>query len=208
MLLRRLLAERQAWDVRVALPVATHGVDKLVASSDLVESRLHFAARRPDASSILVLLDGDTGCALDRALPIVSCAERLHLPVPVAVAVAKCEYESWFVASIESLAGRPLKADRGEGHRSLEPHISFDGDPETLQDPKRWLTRHMPGSCAYKETFDQAPLTAAMDLDLARANSRSFRHFESAVCFLMEAVRAGRTGVSPSVEALRERLGR
>ena len=85
---------------------------------------------------------------------------------------------------------------------------SFDGDPETLQDPKRWLTRHMPGSCAYKETFDQAPLTAAMDLDLARANSRSFRHFESAVCFLMEAVRAGRTGVSPSVEALRERLGR
>ncbi len=205
-LLRRLLQERQAWDVRVARPRNAGGITKLARDERQVERFLRYAATVPGASAILVLVDADSDCPMERALIFATCAEALHLPVPVAVVVAKCEYEAWFLASVEVLAGRRLQTKVGHARTGIAAGTAFEADPEGVRNAKGLLSRMMPANCAYKETLDQAPLTEAMDLELVRGRCRSFRRVDSAVAFLVEQIRAGGRAVSPSAEALRQRL--
>jgi hypothetical protein len=60
------------------------------------------------------------------------------------------------------------------------------GDAEDIVNPKQWLTDRMPPGRAYKETADQPALSSHIDLDLAHANSRSFRRLCHAVEQLLE----------------------
>jgi hypothetical protein len=206
LLLRRLLEERRAWDARVARPRNAGGITKLARDARQVERFLRYAVKEPGASAILVLVDADADCPLQRALLFAMCAEGTGLRLPVAVVVAKCEYEAWFLASAETLAGRPLKSKGQHDRSGIVAGTVFEGDPEGVRNAKGMLSDMMPANCAYKETLDQAPLTEAMDLALVRARCRSFRRVDSAVAFLVEQIRAGGRAVSPSTEALRQRL--
>ena len=77
--------------------------------------------------------------------------------MPIAVVLAKFEFEAWFLAAAESLRGiNGLPED-------LEP----PADPESIRGAKGWLSRHMTEG-RYSETADQLALTAAFDLNLAR----------------------------------------
>ena len=57
---------------------------------------------------------------------------------------------------------------------------------EKIRNVKGRITNMMPKDRAYKETRDQAKFTAAIDLDLTRAASRSFRHFETSLLWLTQ----------------------
>jgi hypothetical protein len=71
--------------------------------------------------------------------------------------LAKREYEAWFLAAIESLkrAGK------------LVEHAEAPGEPESVPDPKRYLSRLMPAGRSYRETVDQPAFSALMDLSEA-----------------------------------------
>ena len=78
--------------------------------------------------------------------------------------LANREYEARFLAAAQSLDGqRGFRLDPADGV-----------DPEVPRDAKGWIGLRMAGG-AYREITDQPALTARMDLNQARARSRSFR---------------------------------
>ena len=78
--------------------------------------------------------------------------------------LARREYEAWFLAAADSIAG----------HRGLQSEITAPIDAESIRDAKGWLTSHMPQGRAYKETRDQPALTSLFDLAMARRRASSF----------------------------------
>jgi hypothetical protein len=137
---------------------------KMVRPKEL-ERAVELAARLtkpPRAILILVDADDDPPCLLGPTL-----LERARASRPndsVGVVLAKREFESWFLAAIESLCGRRgLPAD-------LQPIPDF----ENIRDAKGRLTSLMHGSGVYSPTPDQPALTALFDMNLARQRSASF----------------------------------
>jgi hypothetical protein len=75
--------------------------------------------------------------------------------VPIIVALAHREYETWFLAAAHSLRGvGGLPAD-------LDPPAA----PEAIRDAKGWLSAQMPA--AYNEPNDQPALTRQFSFDEA-----------------------------------------
>jgi hypothetical protein len=122
------------------------------------------SAKAGDSGWILILLDADDDCPADLGVQIVDRAREAAPHRRVAVVLAKREYEAWFLASATSLNGK-----RG---LVLDGPVTFD--PETPRDAKGWLSERMPGS-KYREITDQPAFSAEMNLEQARAGSRSFR---------------------------------
>jgi hypothetical protein len=133
------------------------------------------------AGLILLLLDGDRdpACLLAPRLLTTIRESRSHLDVACVLAVA--EYETWFVAAASSLS-RFL-------HPSFESAIP--ADPEGTGVGKGWIERFFVES-KYSETVDQARLTAAFDLRMARERSPSF----DKLCRELERRAAPPSGVS------------
>jgi hypothetical protein len=128
------------------------------------------AKARAKSGAILVLLDcdgagGSPSCAAELGARLRDDIEGRALGVPYIVALAVQEYESWFLASVTSLAGEA----------GLTDDVMPPPDIERLRDAKGWLKeRTMP---AYDPISDQARFTRLLDLDLAEKNSPSFRRF-------------------------------
>ena len=77
---------------------------------------------------------------------------------PISVVLANKEYESWFLAAAESIAGR----------RGLPEQIIAPTAPESIRNAKGWLAEQMPRGMSYSETTDQPAFTAIFDIDRAR----------------------------------------
>ena len=88
--------------------------------------------------------------------------------------LAKCEYESWFIAAIDSLRGT----------RGVWPDADVPPDPESIRGAKEWLRNRMGGR--YSPTADQTTLTTQFDMALARRRSRSFGKMWRAVSALLQ----------------------
>ena len=179
-LLRRLLYERMGlYDYVVGKTVSAKGSGNLTRR---IESFIEYALEsNPDA--ILVIRDSDDECPRDLAKGLADRCIALDTRTPVAVVCAVREYESWFLSSLESII---------EGARS------FPGDPEAVADAKGRLKDFLPGR-HYSETAEQTSLTTRIDLDLASANSRSFRRLCHAVEELVEAIDLSTTTVTPNL---------
>ena len=93
----------------------------------------------------------------------------------IGVVLAKVEYEAWFLAAAESLAGR----------HGIAEFTASPTDPESISDAKRWLSERMPPGRSYRETLHQPALTAVADLGAARA-ARSFDKMWREVAGLLE----------------------
>ncbi len=78
----------------------------------------------------------------------------LALAFLVAVVCAHREYESWFLASLET----------------IHPGHVYPDDPEGPRDAKGWLEREF----GYREVYHQATYTRQLDVPMA-LRSRSFR---------------------------------
>ena len=117
-------------------------------------------------SRLLVLLDADGYCP---ALLGPTLLERLVLRFPgrlVSVSVADWEYESWFIASAESIAE----------HIGVTVGTEVPDNIEEIHSPKAWLERNILNR-RYRETADQASFSSVIDVPLARQRSQSFNRF-------------------------------
>ena len=174
LLLRRILQHHQWFDWSVAHPKRARSLSTL---KQKLESFIRYAEKERDCSGILILFDLDDGCPKDEADDLVQLARQLGSASPIAVAFAHREYEAWFLASLDTIAGS----------YGLPPGLVYDGDVERRRDVKGWLTRQMPPGQSYKETIHQAKFTNRIDLDHASCRSRSFRRLRHAVEQLVQA---------------------
>ena len=112
----------------------------------------------------------------------------------VAVVFACCEYESWLLGGIESLAGKSFP----NGQNKVKPDAK---SPEgNLEDAPRNAKGHL-SKCLVNgySIADQQALTEMMNPDAIRAQDlRSFRRMENAVTQLVEAIRGGKQITSPA----------
>ena len=137
---------------------------------------VEFAARQggPDGR-ILILFDADDDCPRDLASRILRRATEVRSDRRIQVVLAQREYEAWFLAAADSLAG----------NRGLRDDLTAPGDPESIRDAKGWLTGQMPRGRSYRETLDQPALTEGFDLERARRSAASFRKMWRAVTELL-----------------------
>src|SRR5262249_32028437 len=167
---------------------------------------LEAAQKRPHLGAVLLFLDGDARaieggpfCARQVACRLAQRARRVGAGTTFSVAVvfACREYESWFIACVEHLAGKPLPPDDRPGIRDGTP--AFPSDPEVNpRDAKGWLGQRM--HAGYKETRDQEPLTRLLTDQLPHLRGRpvrSFRRLENALLQLIGAIRSGTPVATP-----------
>ena len=117
-------------------------------------------------SRLLVLLDADGNCPASLGTALLQRLIVRFPDTPVSVSVADWEYESWFIASAESIAqyfGTSLEVEVPE-------------NIEEIQNPKAWIERNILRG-RYKETSDQSSFSSAIDVALARQRSHSFNRF-------------------------------
>lgn len=164
-LLIRRLSAKGAGSVVPEMPKPIRvGRQKLMKGGE-VERAVELAARQTgDGGGILILLDADDNCAKDMAEQILARATAARSDREIRVVLATREFESWFLAAAESLAG----------YRGLAETLRAPDDCESVRDAKGWLTRKMPSGRSYRPTLDQAALAAVFDVDAAREGAPSF----------------------------------
>ncbi len=205
-----LLTERSAWNA-VLLdpePFRVKGLGSLAKNNAAELIRFaRFASRdRPNLGGILLLVDGD----LDRFLGAPFCAQTAAsylaqrareagagVHFSLATVIALQEYESWLIAGMEALVGKPLPPDDRPGVK--EGTTAPSGNLETApRDAKGWLSKRMHGG--YKPSVDQDPMTRLLVKNLAPLRERglrSFSRFENALTQLVAACRTGKHIATP-----------
>ena len=156
-LLRRIAAV-VAPEEPISVPRPIRVKRQLVVKPGELERYVQFAASRAGAGgAILLVLDADTDCPAELAVELCRRARAARADRAIRTVLAKAEYESWFVAAVESIAERPLHA------------VAPPPDPESIRDAKGWLSRNALAHGTYRPTRHQARFTAAFDLSAARS---------------------------------------
>ena len=122
---------------------------------------------------ILILLDANGDCPAEHRTAILRRTRAVRSDLPIEVVLANREYESWFIAAVESL----------RGVRGISTDAEAPKNPESIQGAKEWLRSRMSGS--YRPTADQTALTARFDMALARRRSPSFDKMWRSVSLLL-----------------------
>ena len=141
------------------------------------------ALNKPDCAAILILVDADDDCPVTKAQELASRGQKIGANVPIEVVYAHREYESWFLASWDTVKCSVGLADTRSPGSAVE----------NVADPKQWITNLLPKGQSYKPTKDQSNCSRAIDLDLAHKNSRSFQR----LCHALEQL-AGAMGQDTS----------
>ena len=138
-----------------------------------------------ESGAILVLLDADgeppcthgiTQCLLGAEL--LESVHSLAAGLPVAVVLAQCEYESWFIAAAPSLVATG----------DLVPGTETPDNPDSIRGAKEWLGARMLNRPNYSPTADQARLTKQFDMQMACERSPSFARCYDEIARLIQAV--------------------
>lgn len=130
---------------------------KLRKADELRRAVALAAARAGTGGSVLVLLDADDDCPAELGPALLDVIGERE-DVGVSVVLANREFEAWFVAAAESVAGR----------RGLSDELHSPDDPESIRGAKEWLRDRMTGGSTYSPTLDQPALTAQFDIEVAR----------------------------------------
>jgi hypothetical protein len=162
--------------VDVPTPIRTKRDRFLRNNEEFRRVLLLAAAKAGDNGGVLILMDADNDCPAQLGPETLARAEEIVGHKPIGVVLAKREYEAWFLAAAESLAGK----------RGLPDPLASPHDPEAVGGAKEWLTRQMEGSRAYHETLDQPPLTQIFDINMARGRSSSLDKFTRDVIRLLQ----------------------
>ena len=140
-----------------------------------LERSVDLAGRRAGGSGgILILMDADGDCPAEFAPELLRRAGEARPDRTVRAVLAKMEYEAWFLAAVESLAGK----------RGIVESVRPPREPESIRGAKERLSALMTPGRSYSETLDQPALTAIFDLDAARA-APSFDKLWRDVVFLL-----------------------
>ena len=133
---------------------------------ELAAGKLRARAHDGVRGLVLIALDADDDLPCSLAPQLLAAAQAIRSDVDIACVLANQEYETWFVASAESLAD----------------YLVLDGaappvTPETDRLKKKWVQDRVRGTGehpSYRVTVDQPRMTALMDLALCRSRSPSF----------------------------------
>ena len=117
-------------------------------------------------TKLIVVLDADDYCPAQLGPQLLRRLRTRFPDNPASVNVADREYESWFIASSESIAF----------HVGSDAVFAVPPNIERTRNAKRWLSRNVLGR-SYKETDDQASFSSIIDVPLARQRSQSFNRF-------------------------------
>ncbi len=153
---------------------------KVIKPGEL-ERAVKLAARNiRGQGAIFILIDSDEDCPA-RTGPVLLCrASEVHSDLPIAVVLAKYEFEAWFLAAAESL----------QGQRGLRSDFQPPNDPEAIRGAKEWLRQGLESGETYRETLDQPALTARFDLDQARRAASFDKCYRDIVRLLDELQKA------------------
>lgn len=119
---------------------------------------------------LIVVLDADDRCPAELGPMLLQRLNTRFPNNPASVNVADREYESWFIASAESIAG----------HVGCTSSIELPSPIETIRNAKGWIGRNILQR-SYKETADQASFSSCIDVPIARGRSHSFNRLCSEV---------------------------
>jgi len=165
--LPRLLGRLASWlgrpDLRIPRPLRCPK-SKLMKDGELERLIQLAVSKAQPGGAVLVLLDADEDCPKEVAPRLLRRARNIAWNSPLSVVLAKCEYEAWFLASIESLRGK----------RGIRLDAEFAGDPESVTGAKERIKSLMISGNTYSETLDQPALTAHIDFETAKSRSPSF----------------------------------
>ena len=128
--------------------------------AEQLERAVELAARYAGADGcILILLDAEDDCPARLAPEVLRRARDARPDRNIRVVFATTEYEAWFLAAADSIAG----------HHGIDAATTAPDDPESIRGAKEWLGARMPRGQRYRATLHQSALTAIFDLDAARA---------------------------------------
>ena len=167
-LLRRVACDLGVYDVDIPLPNRV-GRSALATQAGIANAVEQASYRVPGRGGVLVLFDADDDCPVDLVARLLTSARNVRQDKAIGLVVANKEFEAWFLAAAESLAGRC----------GLPRDLAAPQDPECKRDAKGWLSAAMKrgGGHPYKEVVDQPKLAAVFDMQAARVKSRSFDKF-------------------------------
>lgn len=169
-LLRRLIHEHaQCYGIQPAPPIRRKAYE--FRREDTVRAAVLLAVSNADCGAVLVLFDGEDDCPAELGAKVRTWAKTAARDVPCEVVLAYREYETWFLASLESLRGTCRIADD-----ACAPDA-----PEMKRDAKGELEEQMPRGASYSPAVHQSRLTAAFDMAVAYRRNRSFRKLTKAV---------------------------
>lgn len=162
-LIRRLAEAKGIHDVEIPTPIRVHR-DQFLRRQEEFERKLLLAAAKARGGTVIVLLDADDDCPVTLAKDVGARARPLVHGAALSVVVPNREYEAWFIAAAESLAGR----------RGLRTDITAPTEPDEIRNAKGWVSERISGG-RYHEVSDQPAFTAVFDIELSCSRSRSFR---------------------------------
>jgi hypothetical protein len=190
-LLFKILHEMGRYDVFIGEPINAKGCANLKKSGGL-ETFVGYAHLQKDCSGILVLMDADEDCAKTLAEAFSARIRKTGARYPVVSVIAKYEYETWLLASVETIAGHEL-----DGKSGLPGDLVCPENVEEFSGVKGWFTLRFPKGRPYKEPEDQPAMTRLLDIELVSQRSRSFRRLCHAVEEMVEAIDGGQVVVTP-----------
>ena len=175
-LIRRIAAELYPeLAINTPRPIRVHR--NQVVQPDKLEQEVNLAARRIGGhGAIFIILDSDDDCPAELGPVLLERALRTHGNLPIAVVLAKREFEAWFLTAAESIRGR----------RGLRNDIHSPDDPEAIRDAKGWLSGRMENDRKYHEKRDQPALAASFDLEKARQSDSFDKCYRDIVRLLDE----------------------
>jgi Domain of unknown function (DUF4276) len=162
-LLHRLADQHAVIGLRTPNPIRVPR-GRLTAAGGIERAVSAAAERVGGRGGVLVLLDADDDCPAELGPEMLGRARAARPNVSVSVVLANREFEAWFIAAAESLAGQ----------LGFPDDLTAPADAERIRGAKEWLSQHRASGRTYKPTVDQAPLTSAFDLVTAQAKSQSF----------------------------------
>ena len=158
-ILIRRVAERLYPELGVDTPHPIRISRSRVVQEGELEQVVELAARNiRGQGAIFILLDSDDDCPARLGPKLLCRALEARSDLPIALVLAKYEFEAWFLAAAESL----------RGHRGLKNDLQSPHNPEGIRGAKEWLSQRMEGNRRYSPTADQPGLTTRFDFDQAR----------------------------------------
>lgn len=157
-----VLIRRIADDLYPELSIVTHPTRvprTKVVQIDQLEKTVGLTARKIGRQgAILIILDSDDDCPAKLGPELLQQVVNIRSDLPIAVVLAKCEFEAWFLAAAESLSGQ----------RGLKNDLRSPSNPEGIRNAKGWLSSQMEDNRTYDEVNDQPAFTARFDFEQAR----------------------------------------
>ncbi len=157
-LIRRIAANLYP-ELVIVIPEPIRIPRSRVVQEGELERLVELAARNISSQgAIFILLDSDDDCPAQLGPELLCRALEARSDLPIAIVLAKYEFEAWFLAAAESL----------QGQRGLKNNLQSPNNPEEIRGAKEWLSQRMDDNKRYSPRLDQPGLTARFDLNQAR----------------------------------------